>query len=338
MTEVSEKQAALNKALGRMNKSFDKSANRPLIITSDNFDLLQPKFLSTGVIELDSALGGGFVRGGISALYGKPGGGKSMLSYMTAKKLLDEGGTVVIFAAEGKDIGPALAIVGIDETHPGLIIIRPEGTLEQIVNMIYLLLYDSTTKKLTRAVDLMVFDSINAVMTGNEIEVFQENASKDDDKAGQMARKAAVQTKLVEVIISQNLLGADTAMVFICQVRASFGMGKDYKAAIPLAVEHAAKMIIEIKRGSTITGSLKLVDGVKEMKAGHQVVATVDKNSIYGKPGVQIEYGVKYLEGMDDSAAIVGKAEEFGYFLKGGDYDLPRSAIKVPPYQRRCVV
>jgi DNA repair protein RadA/Sms len=55
---------------------------------------------STGVGELDRVLGGGFIAGSTTLLFGEPGVGKSTLALMSLRALADSGTPVLLIAAE----------------------------------------------------------------------------------------------------------------------------------------------------------------------------------------------------------------------------------------------
>jgi DNA repair protein RadA/Sms len=61
---------------------------------------LGAKTISSGVEELDRVLGGGFIPGSTTLLFGEPGVGKSTLALMALRQLAESGQPVLLIAAE----------------------------------------------------------------------------------------------------------------------------------------------------------------------------------------------------------------------------------------------
>jgi DNA repair protein RadA/Sms len=75
---------------------------------------------STGVGELDRVLGGGFIAGSTTLLFGEPGVGKSTLALMSLRELAASGVAVLLIAAEESVAQVAQRARRLGEVPPGL--------------------------------------------------------------------------------------------------------------------------------------------------------------------------------------------------------------------------
>ena len=77
-----------------------QSGGRAIQLTGLNTDIELPERASTGIAELDRALGGGFVEGSATLIGGDPGIGKSTLLLQAAAKIASRGLKVVYVSGE----------------------------------------------------------------------------------------------------------------------------------------------------------------------------------------------------------------------------------------------
>lgn len=77
-----------------------QSGGRPILLSGLNTDIALPERLTTGIAELDRALGGGFVEGSATLIGGDPGIGKSTLLLQAAAKLALAGKGVAYVSGE----------------------------------------------------------------------------------------------------------------------------------------------------------------------------------------------------------------------------------------------
>ncbi len=77
-----------------------QSGGRPILLSSLDTDIKLPDRLTTGIAELDRALGGGFVEGSAILIGGDPGIGKSTLLLQAAAKLALSGKSVAYVSGE----------------------------------------------------------------------------------------------------------------------------------------------------------------------------------------------------------------------------------------------
>ncbi len=77
-----------------------QSGGRPILLSGLDTDIALPDRLTTGIAELDRALGGGFVEGSATLIGGDPGIGKSTLLLQAAAKLALAGKGVAYVSGE----------------------------------------------------------------------------------------------------------------------------------------------------------------------------------------------------------------------------------------------
>ncbi|MEP9400654.1 DNA repair protein RadA [Sphingomonas sp. VNH70] len=77
-----------------------QSGGRPILLSGLDTEIALPERLTTGIAELDRALGGGFVEGSATLIGGDPGIGKSTLLLQAAAKLALAGKSVAYVSGE----------------------------------------------------------------------------------------------------------------------------------------------------------------------------------------------------------------------------------------------
>jgi DNA repair protein RadA/Sms len=77
-----------------------QSGGRAIVLTGLDKDVALPERMTTGIAELDRALGGGFVEGSATLIGGDPGIGKSTLLLQAAAKIAARGLTVAYVSGE----------------------------------------------------------------------------------------------------------------------------------------------------------------------------------------------------------------------------------------------
>lgn len=138
--------------------------------------------LSTGIFDLDLALGGGLPGGRLSMVYGTASSGKSTLSYKVAASAQVQGQTAVIIDLEGSWDPSWAAINKVDLDK--ILVIRPD-TAEQAVDAAEAMIY-------AEDVGAIILDSIAAMVPLNVVE---SSSSKM-----QVAGNAMLVTKLMQKI------------------------------------------------------------------------------------------------------------------------------------------
>ena len=153
MTQSSkEKQAALDAALGQIERAFGKGSIMKL---NGEHEMPQVEAISTGSLGLDIGLGiGGVPRGRIMEIYGPESSGKTTLALHIMAEAQKAGGTCAIVDAEhALDPGYAKKLgVNVDE----LLISQPDAG-EQALEI-------TDTLVRSGALDVLVVDSVAALV------------------------------------------------------------------------------------------------------------------------------------------------------------------------------
>ena len=156
-TEKNEKLKALDAALAKIQKDYGRGAVMKL---SDEDGILDVEKISTGVISLDLALGGGVPRGRIIEIYGPESGGKTTLSLSLIAEIQKNGGIAGFIDAEhaldpvyARNIG-----VNVDELY----VSQPDNG-EQALEICESLVRSG-------AMDIIVVDSVAALVPKAEID------------------------------------------------------------------------------------------------------------------------------------------------------------------------
>lgn len=159
--------------------------------------------LSTGIPSLDAALGiGGYARGTVVEVYGKSTLGKSAMSYYTIAECQKQGGYAGYINLESEwdtQSKWAARIAGVDPDK--LLVAQPAPGTEAV--KLYLEMIES------EAFDIVVFDSVGAMSTDNEL------------KTGQ-SKQAFGQSGLVTHMVKNSLFRAHqtgTIALILNQIR-----------------------------------------------------------------------------------------------------------------------
>lgn len=239
---MSELQSLINK----FNKDAEKKGQ--LAPFKKASEMLPNSFISTGIHDLDEALGGGFVRGVISVLWGQPGCGKTRVALSTAKVVLDSGGTVIFIDTENLTRETLLS-AEIDLDNPELMsrffILSANDSGDQALNRLNELIYDTERCQSRGIVDLIIVDSTTNLATESEITTVE---TKGLQAHSQLGRLAALLTKFTTNMNGRGLLGeGPTGTVFLGISQQRARIGDEYNPVKPtggFAIEHNAKLSI----------------------------------------------------------------------------------------------
>ncbi len=182
---------------------------------------------STGVGELDRVLGGGFIAGSTTLLFGEPGVGKSTLALMALRTLADNGTSVLLIAVEESVAQVAQRARRLGKVPRGLDVCATTSldVAEQLLR--------------ERRPTLCVIDSISAMSDDAVSSV-----------AGSVPQVRSVAERLCAVAKSTG-----TAMLIVGHVT------KDGELAGPRALEHLVDTVVRIEGDRN--GSLRLLRALK---------------------------------------------------------------------------
>ena len=263
------------------------------------------QFVSTGILSLDWALGGGFPRGHISHIWGPDGGGKTTMMIPTIAGMQPViNGLTLYLATEPK----------IDETLFYRLGVNPEKIIFARTRSKQDILDGNVVMNMIRQavgeVDLIVLDSVAGLTPRAMYEM-----NSEDTAIGKVANLLSYQLPLIA-----NLTAAtQTAVIFLNQQRASFTQyGLAEKPFAGYALRHWICNSCYLRSG----GWIKRGDNT----VGFKPRLTVNKND-FGEPRREANWDFYWHEGVDligqtfDFAKLIGVVSARGG-VKLGDVSL----------------
>ena len=219
----------LKTALAAIEKEFGKGA----IMSLGDMNVQDVEGISTGSLSLDLALGGrGLPRGRVVEIYGAEASGKTTVALHAVAQVQKAGGVAAYIDAEhaldptwAKRIG-----VNLDD----LLVSQP-GYGEEGLRIAEMLIKSS-------AVDLIVVDSVAALVPKNEI----QDSEIGDTKVGLQARLMSQALRILTPTVNKSR----TCLLFINQIRQKIGVmyGDPNTTTGGLALKFYASVRMEVKR------------------------------------------------------------------------------------------
>ncbi len=285
------RRAARDKAVGDILKRYGEGA----IMRLGEAQHMVVDAIPTGSLSLDIALGvGGIPRARITEIYGPESSGKTTLCLHLVAEAQKLGGTAAFIDMEHA-LDPAYAAklgVNIED----LLISQPD-TGEQALEI-------AETLVRSGAIDIVIIDSVAALVPRNEIE-----GDMGDATMGMQARLMSQALRKLSGAINQTR----TAVIFTNQLRQKIGVmfGNPETTTGGMALKFYSSVRIDIRRIQSIKVGSEVI--------GNRVRVRVVKNKV-APPFKTAEFDVMYNEGISTTGDILDLGTELEIITKRGAF------------------
>lgn len=259
-------------------------------IVFGNHPSLIPRFISTGVSELDELMNGGLRVKASSLFVGQEGQGKTWTAQRAAKKTIEDGKKVVYIDVEKAYVPEWWKEVGVDISK--LVVAQPDNA-EEALDMVMGLLHDY---------DLIIVDSTAAFMP------------KDEEEKSAEYNPIGVQARFLSRFYRDITGGNRNSHVFIInQMRETVGVIYGNPAVIPggKAQKFFVSSIMQCRRDSWIEPDKKRIG----WNLKYEILG---KHRGHSNPGDSVIVPVLFSGKIDEVGSIVNMALSLGIIAQEG--------------------
>ncbi len=289
LTDDNEKQKALKTAIEQIEKQFGKGA----VMRLGENAAMSVEHIKTGSLTLDVALGiGGIPKGRIVEIYGPESSGKTTVALHCVAEAQKAGGTAAFIDVEHALDPVYAANLGVD--IDSLLVSQPDSG-EQALEIAESLVRSG-------AVDIIVIDSVAALVTKAEIE-----GEMGDNHVGQLARLMSQALRKLTGALSKT----NCAAIFINQLREKIGVmyGNPEVTTGGRALKFYSSVRIDVRKGEVIKDGSDII--------GVHTKAKIVKNKV-APPFKVAEFDIMYGTGISHAGEIVDAGVATGVVKKSG--------------------
>ena len=291
MAAADDRKKALEAALSQIEKQFGKGAIMRMGV-DERPDI---EVISTGSITLDAALGiGGVPRGRVVEIYGPESSGKTTFALHVTAQAQKGGGVAAFIDAEH-----ALDVTYAEKlgVQVGDLLISQPDTGEQALEIVDMLVRSN-------AIDLIVIDSVAALVPKNEIE-----GEMGDASVGVQARLMSQALRKLTGSINRS----KTTVIFINQLRMKIGALMPGQSPETTTGGNALKFYASMRLDIRRIGAIKKGDEV----VGNETRVKVVKNKL-APPFKQVVFEIMYGEGISREGELIDLGVEHKFVEKSG--------------------